>query len=220
MVLEPGETCCRFVDKVKEQANKLANMGEKVSNTNLLTRLKEGVCKIFPLLAHNLYIQGSEDVKVVEDLIRGYDNTPMAKQLLTDATKSVDKVNAVAETSRKRPNNCAVGDVTKGVIWRRTTGDHLRRDQIEMGERIVLDTMYLESAMCVSQQDTFKLTVQRLGMEIVRTIQMLSPHLGVIRRKPFQIKVGLLGIAVHHNSESESTAEMAQTKIVVSIIRQ
>jgi hypothetical protein len=42
MVLKPGETCCRFVDKVKEQANKLANMGKKVSNTNLLTRLKEG----------------------------------------------------------------------------------------------------------------------------------------------------------------------------------
>ncbi len=33
MVLEPGEICCRFVDKVKKQANKLANMGEKVSNT-------------------------------------------------------------------------------------------------------------------------------------------------------------------------------------------
>ncbi len=90
------------MDKVKEQANKLANMEEMVSNTNLLTRLKEGVCKVFPLLAHNLYIQGSEDVKVVEDLIRGYDNTPMAKQLLTDATKSVDKVNAAAETSRKK----------------------------------------------------------------------------------------------------------------------
>ncbi len=82
MVLEPGKTCCRFVDKVKEQANKLVNMGEKASHANLLIRLKEGVCKVFPLLAHNPYIQGSEDVKVVEDLIRGYDNTAMANSYL------------------------------------------------------------------------------------------------------------------------------------------
>jgi len=55
LVMEPGETCSRFVDKVKEQAQKLENMGEKVSNTNLLTRLKEGVCKVYPLLANNIF---------------------------------------------------------------------------------------------------------------------------------------------------------------------
>jgi len=33
LVMEPGETCCSFVDKVKEQAQKLENMGEKVSKT-------------------------------------------------------------------------------------------------------------------------------------------------------------------------------------------
>ncbi len=66
--------------------------------------------------------------------------------------------------------------------------------------------MYLESDMFVSQQATCKLIVQRLGMEIVG----ISPHLGVTIKKLFQqIKVGLLGTAVHHNSERESTAKMA-----------
>jgi hypothetical protein len=98
LVMEPGETCCSFVDKVKEQAQKLENMGEKVSNTNLLTRLKEGVHnKIHPLLASNLYIQGCEELKVVEDVIRGYDNTPMAKQVQTEGVKTFDKANVAAE---------------------------------------------------------------------------------------------------------------------------
>jgi hypothetical protein len=74
--MEPGETCCSFVDKVKEQAQRLEKMGERVSDTNLLTRLNQ----VHPLLASNLYIQGCEDLKVVEDVIRGYDNTPMPKQ--------------------------------------------------------------------------------------------------------------------------------------------
>ncbi len=56
---------------------------------------------MYPLLANNLYIQGSEEVKFVENLIRGYDNTPMAKQLLTEGNKSVDKVNAAGEIPRK-----------------------------------------------------------------------------------------------------------------------
>ncbi len=54
LVMEPGETCCFFVEKVKEQAQKLKNMGERVSSTNLLTRLKEGVLKVHPLLDSNL----------------------------------------------------------------------------------------------------------------------------------------------------------------------
>ena len=101
LVMEPGETCCTFVDRVKEQAQKLENMGEKVSNTNLLTRLKEGVHKVHPLLASNLYIQGCDDVKVVEDVIRGYDNTPMAKQNQPEGGKSFDKANVAAEIPGK-----------------------------------------------------------------------------------------------------------------------
>ena len=83
----------------------------------------------------------------------------------------------------------------------------------------MLDTTYLKSAMFVSQLDTCKLTAQRLGMVIVGIAHMLSQIQEEITRKAFQIKVGLLGIAVQHNSERESTAEMAQTTIVVSIIQ-
>jgi hypothetical protein len=101
LVMEQGETCSNFVDRVKEQAQKLDNMGEKVSNTNLITRLKDGLFKVHSALAHNLYIQGSEDLKVVEDIIRGYDNTPMAKMLLPDSAKSIDKVNFAGEIPRK-----------------------------------------------------------------------------------------------------------------------
>ncbi len=83
LVMEQGETCSNFVDRVKGQAQKLDHIGEKVSNTNLITTsLKDGLFKVHSALAHNLYIQGSEDLKVVEDIIRGYDNTPMAKNLV------------------------------------------------------------------------------------------------------------------------------------------
>ncbi len=119
----------------------------------------------------------------------------------------------------KRPNKCAVGDVTKGGIWRRTAGDHLRTDQIRRAEKIVLDTTYLKNAMFVSQLATCKRTAQRLDKEIVESTHMLSLHLGVIRRKLFRIKVGLLRITVQHNIVRESTAEMAQTTIAVSIIQ-
>ena len=101
LVMESGEACSTFVDRVKEQAQKLENMGEKVSNTNLLTRLKEGVHKVHPLLASNLYVQGGDDVKVVEDVIRGYDNTPMGKQVQTEGVKTFDKANVVAEIPGK-----------------------------------------------------------------------------------------------------------------------
>ncbi len=77
--MEQGETCSNFVDRVKEQAFKLENMGERVSNTNLITRLKDGLFKVYSELAHVLYIQASEDLKVVEAAIRAYDNTLMAK---------------------------------------------------------------------------------------------------------------------------------------------
>ncbi len=102
MMMEAGETCSTFADRVKEQAQKLDNMGEKVSNTNLLTRLKDGVFKIHSILAHNLYVQESEDnLKVLEDVIRGNYNTPMAKQLLIEGNKSADKVNLAGETPGK-----------------------------------------------------------------------------------------------------------------------
>ncbi len=43
VVMKSGETCSIFVDRVKEQVQKLENMGENVSNTNLLISLKKGV---------------------------------------------------------------------------------------------------------------------------------------------------------------------------------
>jgi hypothetical protein len=79
--------------------------------------------------------------------------------------------------------------------------------------------MYLKSATSASLLDTCKRTAQRLGIVIVGKAHMLSQIQEQITRKVFQIKVGLLGIAVHHNSGRESTAEMAQTTIVVSIIQ-
>jgi hypothetical protein len=56
-------------------------------------------------------------------------------------------------------------------------------------------------------------------MVIVGRAHMLSQIQEEITRKAFQIKVGLLGIAVQHNSVRESTAEMAQTTIVALIIQ-
>ena len=84
----------------------------------------------------------------------------------------------------------------------------------------MLDMTYLKSAISVNLLDTCKLTAQRLGMVIVGKAHMLSRIQEEITRKAFQIKVGLLGIAVQHNSERESTAKMAQMTIVVSIIGQ
>jgi hypothetical protein len=186
MVLEPGETCCRFVDKGKEQANKFANMGEKVSNKKLLTRLKEGVCKVFPLLAHNLYIQGSENVKVVDDLIRGNDNTPMAKQLLTDATKSVDKANAAAETSRKKAQQqmrcwrCIKRGHLEKDCW-----DHQRRDQIKMGEKVMLDMTYLKSAISANLLDTLQADCPKARHGNRREHSHAKSNLGEENKKTF-----------------------------------
>jgi hypothetical protein len=56
------------------------------------------------MLAHDLYTQTSEDVKVVEDSIRGYDNTPMAKleQAKGDSTVAINIANfAAGETPGK-----------------------------------------------------------------------------------------------------------------------
>ena len=84
----------------------------------------------------------------------------------------------------------------------------------------MLDMTYPKTAISANLLDICKRTVQRLGIVIVESTHMLSQIQEEITRKAFQIKVGLLGIAVQHNSESESTAEMAQTTIVVSIIQQ
>ena len=89
-----------------------------------------------------------------------------------------------------------------------------------MGEKVTLGITYLKSAISANLLDTCKRTAQRLGIVIVGIAHMLSQIQEQITRKVFQIKVGLLAIAVHHNSEREITAEMAQTTIVVSIIRQ
>ena len=115
MCMEKGETCSQFVDRVKEQADRLENMGEKVSNLNLLTRLKEGVHKVHAMLAHNLYTQASEDVKVVEDSIRGYDNTPMAKleQAKGDSTVAINIANFAGETPGKNTQKIALSQVSQ-----------------------------------------------------------------------------------------------------------
>jgi hypothetical protein len=121
----------------------------------------------------------------------------------------------------KRPNKCAVGVATKvrGHV-EKDYWDYQRRYQIKMGGKVTLDITYLKSAISANLLDTCKRTVRRLGMVIVESTHMLSQIQEEITRKAFQIKVGLLGIAVHHNSERESTAKMAQMTIVVSIIRQ
>ncbi len=80
-------------------------MGEKVSRLNLLTILKEGfykVLSVYAMLTQNLYTQAYEDIKVPEDSMCAYDNTPNEK-VQENKGDTINVANFAGETLGKHP---------------------------------------------------------------------------------------------------------------------
>jgi hypothetical protein len=57
MTIRPDETIGSFMDRVIEQAEKLGDMGEEVSDIRKMTRVKEGLAPKYLHLANSLSIQ-------------------------------------------------------------------------------------------------------------------------------------------------------------------
>jgi hypothetical protein len=56
MSIKPDESTGNFIDRLIEQAEKLADMGEEVSELRKMTRVKEGLASKYIHLAHSLAI--------------------------------------------------------------------------------------------------------------------------------------------------------------------
>jgi hypothetical protein len=112
-MMEAGETCSTFVNRVKEQDQKLNNMGGESVEHELDHKIEgRSLQSSFHTCAQLVCAR-----KVVEDVIRGYGNTPpLVKQLLTEGSKSAGKVNFAGKLRGKTPRKCAVGDAIVGGI--------------------------------------------------------------------------------------------------------
>jgi hypothetical protein len=115
------------------------------------------------------------------------------------------------------PNKCVVGDVTNGDIWRRTAGDLALIKMVKERVKVNIIMTYSRNATFASLLDIYK-RIALGGRRVQSQTQgLLSTRAMGIKRRLFQIKVGLHGIAVmlRRNRERENTTEMGQMIIVV-----
>jgi hypothetical protein len=64
------ETTGAFLDRLIEQADKLEDMGEPVSDMRKMTRVKESLFSKYAALAHSLAMQGDTDWDRMKNLVR------------------------------------------------------------------------------------------------------------------------------------------------------
>ncbi len=79
MSIKPDETTGSFIDRIIEQAEKLGDMGEEVSDTRKMTRVKEGLALKYLQLAHSLAMQSDLDWAKMEALVRAYEHSIFAQ---------------------------------------------------------------------------------------------------------------------------------------------
>ena len=79
MSIKPDETTGSFIDRIIEQAKKLGDMGEEVSDTRKMTRVKEGLAPKYLQLAHSLAMQSDLDWAKMEVLVRAYEHSIFAQ---------------------------------------------------------------------------------------------------------------------------------------------
>ena len=79
MSIKPDETTGSFIDRIIEQAEKLGDMGEEVSDTRKMTRVKEGLAPKYLHLAHSLAMQSDLDWAKMEALVRAYEHSIFAQ---------------------------------------------------------------------------------------------------------------------------------------------
>ena len=78
MSIKTDESTGAFVDRLIEQADKLEDMGEAVSEVRKMTRLKEGLYVKYPHLSHSLAMQVDLNWDRMENLVRSYEHTIFA----------------------------------------------------------------------------------------------------------------------------------------------
>jgi hypothetical protein len=67
------------MDRLIEQAEKLADMGEEVSELRKMTRVKEGLASKYIHLAHSLVMQSDINREKLEALVRSYKHSIFAQ---------------------------------------------------------------------------------------------------------------------------------------------
>ena len=79
MSIKPDESTGNFMDRLIEQAEKLADMGEEVSELRKMTRVKEGLASKYIHLAHSLAMQSDLNWEKLEALVRSYEHSIFAQ---------------------------------------------------------------------------------------------------------------------------------------------
>jgi hypothetical protein len=79
MSIKADETTGSFMDRLIEQAEKLADMGEEVSELRKMTRVKEGLASKYIHLAHSLAMQSDLNWEKLEALVRSYEHSIFAQ---------------------------------------------------------------------------------------------------------------------------------------------
>ncbi len=75
MCIKPDETTGNFMDRLIKQAEKLADMGEEVSELRKMTRVQEGLATKYIHLAHSLAMQSDLNWEKLEALVRCYEHS-------------------------------------------------------------------------------------------------------------------------------------------------
>jgi hypothetical protein len=72
MTIKPDETTGSFMDRFIEQAEKLSDMEEEVSDLRKMTRVKEGLAPNYIHLGHSLAMQSDLKWEKMKTLVRSY----------------------------------------------------------------------------------------------------------------------------------------------------
>ncbi len=79
MTIRPDETTGSVMDRVIEQAEKLGDMEEEVSDIRKMTRVKEGFAPKYLQVAHSLSMQSDLKWDNLEALVRSYEYSIFAQ---------------------------------------------------------------------------------------------------------------------------------------------
>jgi hypothetical protein len=79
MSIKLEETTGNFMDRLIEQAEKLVDMGEEVSELRKMTKVKEGLASKYIHLAHSLVMQSDINWEKLEALVRSYKHSIFAQ---------------------------------------------------------------------------------------------------------------------------------------------
>ncbi len=79
MSIKPNKTTGNFMDRLIEQAEKLADMGEEMSELRKVTKVKEGLASKYIHLANSLAMQSDLNWEKLEALVRSYKHSIFAQ---------------------------------------------------------------------------------------------------------------------------------------------